>query len=69
MANTYWMVPNNHSSAPASVRYPPLVRRQNFSCRSQCPVGKFIVNSGYQTRYPHVASATNLHGELLPRGF
>jgi len=27
----------------------------------------FIVNSGYRTRYPYVASATRLHGELLPR--
>ena len=27
------------------------------------------MNSGYRTRYPHVASATSLHGELLPHIF
>jgi len=53
------MVSENHGGAPASVREPPPSCQAKPSHRSQFMADVFAVNSGYRTRYPHVAVATN----------
>ena len=60
----YWMNPENHSSAPAFLRQPPLCFQANRfqanpSHRSHYTADVFVVTRGDRTRYPHGAVATN----------
>jgi hypothetical protein len=58
-SNAMWMVSVKHGDAPVFVREPPPRFQANHSNRRQFRADAYIVNSGYRTRYPHVAVATD----------
>lgn len=58
-SNAIWIVSVKHCEAPVYVREPPPHFRANHSNRRQFRADAYIVNSGYRTRYPHVAVATD----------
>jgi hypothetical protein len=58
-SNAYWVVSVNHHAASSAFREPPPRGKADLSSRIRFRAIVFAVNSGYRTRYPHVAVVTN----------
>ena len=58
-SNATWEVSENHRAALAAFREPVARSKANPSNRRRFRRYVFIANSGYRTRYPFVAAATN----------